>query len=272
MLLTMPSMPDLKWTVLVKNWRWVYTFSRGGAVSWLDPFNKMTGKGTWRIQGHTMKVSWVNSKTTEEWDVPLNPLLEQGVCHMAEGSYALKAWAMNFYLEPGDVVYVGQAIQRGNGTVASVIYPDEVRTGGTVAWICRNPGNIREGEKYGAYKGKRLNVRSAGAYAIFPDETTGLMAVVSVLRAYGRVTLSQAMHKYAPSTDGSNRPDDYAGTLAGRLRVSVNTYLPTLSDEQMLRLAFEITGVEHTAKGTPYPLSSPALPGEIRQRLPGYSA
>jgi hypothetical protein len=268
MLLTMPSMPDLKWTVRVKHWTWVYTFSRTGSVSWLDPFNKMSGQGTWRADGRTLITRWVNSKTWEEWEVPLNPFAAEGVCHMSDGDFDLQAVALNFYLEPGDVVYTGLPIQRANGTAASIIYPDEVRSGGTVAWICRNPGNIRDGDKFGAYKGKKLHVRSAGAYAIFPDETTGLMAVVAVLRGYGRVTLSQAMQKYAPRKDGQNDPDRYASILAAGLKLSVNTYLPTLSDEQMLRMATLMTGVEHSAAGRSYARSDSDLPGEIRQRLP----
>jgi hypothetical protein len=270
MLLTMPAMPHLQWRVTVKPWTWIYTFSDTGTVSWLDPFNKMTGKGTWRIVGDTMTTRWVNSKTWEEWDVPFNPQGTDGTCHMAgNDDRQLHAVALNFHLQPGDVVYKGAPIQNSGGIVASIIYPDEVRSGGTIAWICKNPGNIRDGDKFGAYKGKKLHVGKAGAFAIFPDETTGLMAVVGVLRGYGRVTLSQAMQKYAPRTDGHNDPDKYASILSSGMRLSINTYLPSLSDEQMLRLAYLITGVERTAPGRTFSWDDPDLPGEIRQRLGG---
>ena len=116
---------------------------------------------------------WTGSTTWEEWDVPINPNGAKGTCYMKEGTYGLHAVAQNYYLEAGDVVSTGSPIVRGNGTVASVIYSDEVRTGGTVAWICRNPGNIRDGDKFGAFKGKKLQVNGVGTYAIFPDETHG---------------------------------------------------------------------------------------------------
>jgi hypothetical protein len=69
----------------------------------------------------------------------------------AEATYDLSAVALNLRLYDGDVVYSGDPILAGNGTVATIIYADEMRTGGTVAWICRNPGNIRDGAKFGAY-------------------------------------------------------------------------------------------------------------------------
>jgi len=40
------TMLDLRWTVRVHRWLWTYTFTRGGAFSWLDPFNGKKGNGT----------------------------------------------------------------------------------------------------------------------------------------------------------------------------------------------------------------------------------
>ena len=262
------TMPDMTWTVRVDRWTWIYAFSRLGTVRWRDPGNGMHGNGTWRVENGSLITRWFPSKTWEEWDLPIFPQKATGKAHMADGTFDLEAEAQDYYLRPGDVVYdVGQAIVRSNGTVASVIYPDEVRTGGTVAWICRNPGNIRDGDKYGAYKGKQLQVKKVGGFAIFPDEDTGLQAVVSILKVYGHVTLKQAMYKYAPPSD-HNDPDKYAATLADGLGVPDSTFLTTLTGEQMKNLAKLITGVEHTQKGTPWGRDDSALPPQISQRLP----
>ena len=261
------TMPDLTWTVRVGSWTWIYKFSRKGTVTWRDPWNGMHGSGHWRIAGSTMTTTWAPSATTEQWDVPLDTNGATGKCSMKGTTYDINAVAQDYYLKPGDVVYTGDTIIRGNGTAATIVYDDEVRTGGTVAWLCKNPGNIRDGDKYGAFPGKQLYVNKAGAYAIFPDELTGLMAVIAVLRVYGRVTISQALHKYAPKGDGNNAPGTYAAVVAKGLGLSVDTYLPTLSDEQMMRMATVMTGVETTTPGTAWARGDSGIPYDLAQRL-----
>lgn len=261
------TMPELKWNVRVDRWLWVYAFNLQGGVSWRDPFNGKSGRGSWRHSGDTIVTRWNGSKTWEEWYMPANPDDARGVCHMDDEDYELKAHALNYHLAPGDVVVAGEKLIRTNGFRACVIYPDHVKSGGTIAWVCNNPGNIREGAKYGAYAGKHLTVPGLGNYAIFPDENTGLMAVVSVLRGYGRVTLLQAMHKYAGKGDGQNDPDGYARTLAGGMRIGIDTPLPSLSDEQLLRIATLITGVEGTVEGSTWARDDPRLPPGLAGRL-----
>src|SRR5579863_5037267 len=104
------TMPDLKWTVRVDRWTWTYKFSRSGAVMWRDPWNGMHGAGHWRIAGDKLKTTWA-SKTTEEWDMPIDPDGTTGTCYMEEGTFDLRAVAQNYYLDPGDVVYSGDAIK-----------------------------------------------------------------------------------------------------------------------------------------------------------------
>jgi hypothetical protein len=252
-------MPDLTWRVRVHNWTWTYTFSHLGSVTWRDPFNGRHGSGSWRVQGDKLLTRWFGSQTWEEWDLPINPLSATGSCHMEEGTYDLWAEAQHYYLQPGDTLTVGNK--------KYVIYPDEVRSGGTVAWVCRNPGNIRSGEKYGAYKGKSFQTKSVGAFAIFPDEETGMRAIISVLKGYGHVTVAQAMHKYAPSGDGVNNPDKYGRTVAKGIGVDVGTYVDTLNDTQLQAFAAQIKIVEGWQEGDPVPRDSPKLPEELRQRL-----
>jgi hypothetical protein len=265
-------MPDLKWTVRVKHWKWIYSFSRFGTVTWRDPFNGMTGKGTWKIDGDKMITRWVNSKTWEEWDVPMNPKKAEGKCHISGESPDLKAEALDYYLNPGDVVYgVGRTLDASTIS-ACVVYEDHVKTGGTVAWICSNPGNIKVddkafAERHGAYKGKIFRVPKVyGGFAIFPDQATGLAAIVSLLKGWGPMTISQAMHQYAKKGEGKNDPDLYAQIVAQRLHVDVNKKLNTFTDQQFSKMAAAITGVETTKTGKTYWRGHPELPEEIRER------
>lgn len=274
------TMPDLKWTVRVKSpakeWVWIYSFARSGSVTWRDPFNNMTGKGNWRIQPPKMITTWVNSKTTEEWELPLKPKGARGVCHMQGGDFSLVADAIDYYLDPGDVVYSGDKIIR-TAISATVIYSDHVRTGGTIAWICKNPGNIKQSEKlfaerHGAYKGKILRVPGVyGGFAIFPDEHTGLKAIVALLKTYGSVSILQAMRSYAKAGEGQNNPDLYARNVAARLRVGVDTSLTSLTETQWSQLAVAITGVETTTPGRQFLRNDPRLPQEIRERWLQYA-
>jgi hypothetical protein len=162
-------------------------------------------------------------------------------------------------LSPGDSVIVG-----GNNYV---IFEDEIRIGGTVSWHARNPGNIRNGDKYGAYAGKRIHTSSAGSFAIFPDEDTGLAAIAKVLKGYGKITVKQAMNKYAPSGDGANDPDQYARMVAKAMGAEMDTGLDTLSDGQMTKFAEKIKQVEGWKPGTAFKRDDPKVPEEIRKRL-----
>jgi hypothetical protein len=252
------TMPDLTWTVRVDRFTWIYTFSRRGTVSWRDPFNGAHGNGSWRIEGEKLIVRWP-SGSRDEWDVPINPSYATGTCYMEEGTYDLWAEAQNYYVKPGDVVTVADK--------KYVIYPDEVRSGGTVAWICRNPGNIRDGDKYGAYKGKKFQTKSVGAFAIFPDEATGMRAIVSVLKGYGHVTILQAMNKYAPPGDGANDPTQYGRAVARRLGKSLDTYIDTLDGSELEEFADQIKTVEGWKEGETFSRESGELPLELRQRF-----
>ncbi|MEP7229794.1 MAG: DUF4157 domain-containing protein [Ginsengibacter sp.] len=148
-----------------------------------------------------------------------------------------------------------------------VIYDDEVRTGGSVSWNTRNPGNIRSGDKYGAIPGKKYHTDSVGDFALFPDETTATMGIISVLAGYGHVTIGQAMKKYAPVGDAGNDPDKYARSVARTLGADVNTFVDTLSDEQMAIFASEIKRVEGWIPGKAFSRDDANLPEEIRKRL-----
>jgi hypothetical protein len=66
--------PVGSWNVSVDRWLWKYNFLADGSVTWRDPFNNMTGSGKWEISAGSISFTWLNSKTTEKWDVPIKPL------------------------------------------------------------------------------------------------------------------------------------------------------------------------------------------------------
>jgi hypothetical protein len=161
-----------------------------------------------------------------------------------------------FVLQPGAVFSV-----QGK---THILYDNEVKTGGSLAWINNNPGNIRpaghEAERYGAYVGKQH-----ANFATFPDEQTGFNAIKSFLSARSSKSITQIMEIYAPRGDGNNDPDAYARTIANRLAVSVSTIVGSLSDDQLTTFASEIKRVEGWIPGTSYDLD--ALPGTVLQSL-----
>jgi hypothetical protein len=69
----------------------MYTFDANGGVSWLDPFNGKTGKGTWSIRSAEMTLSWTGSATIETWKVPLAPGDKAGSCKMDGTWYDVNA-------------------------------------------------------------------------------------------------------------------------------------------------------------------------------------
>jgi peptidoglycan hydrolase-like protein with peptidoglycan-binding domain len=150
-----------------------------------------------------------------------------------------------------------------------VIYTDEVRQGGSPSWRARNPGNIRNGDTYGAYHGKHITAGASGHFAVFPDEATGFAAIKSVLHHYGHVTVAQAMSKYAPAGDGANDPDAYARHVAGHMGVPVTTFVDQLTDAQMTVFATAIRQFEGWTAGHTFALTDPALPDAVKKGING---
>jgi hypothetical protein len=83
--------PAGRWEVKVDQWKWIYTFDANGNVSWRDPFNNQTGKGTWKVNSGVISISWVGSTTKESWNLPLRPTAQTGKCTMQGKTYDLKA-------------------------------------------------------------------------------------------------------------------------------------------------------------------------------------
>ncbi|MGI8639055.1 MAG: hypothetical protein ACR2MG_03790 [Pyrinomonadaceae bacterium] len=83
--------PVGSWQVKVEPWTWIYTFDVNGKVTWRDPLNNETGKGTWKISSGVISFSWANSTTTEIWKLPINPTAQTGNCTMKGKFHALNA-------------------------------------------------------------------------------------------------------------------------------------------------------------------------------------
>jgi hypothetical protein len=150
-----------------------------------------------------------------------------------------------------------------------VIFVDEVRQGGSASWRARNPGNIRNGDSYGAYPGKKIHAGSSGEFAVFPDAATGFEAIKSVLRHYGHVTVSTAMSHYAPKGDGANDPDAYANHVAKQMGVPVTTYVDTLDDGKLDTFAMAIRQFEGWVPGHTFTLDDPTLPRAVKHAIHG---
>src|SRR5262249_62003519 len=95
----------------------------------------------------------------------------------------------------------------------------------------------------------------------------GRAAITQVLDGYGHVTVARAMTRYAPPED-HNDPAAYAAAVARAIGVGTDTYVDTLTPEQMDRFAREIRRVEGWRDGTTYRLDGPNLPAALPPALP----
>lgn len=149
-----------------------------------------------------------------------------------------------------------------------VIYPDEVRRGGSSSWRGRNPGRIRHGDSYGAYPGKQVHTSSHGTFAVFPTEEEGFQAIKAVLRHYGNVTVAQAVHRYARASD-HDELEDHARSVAHEMGVSARSHVDTLDDGQLDVFASAIGRIGGWREGHVFALDDPDLPAEVQQAIRG---
>ncbi|NNC06407.1 hypothetical protein HJC10_26600 [Corallococcus exiguus] len=153
----------------------------------------------------------------------------------------------------------------GDGTSGNVIngyvlYPNEVRGEGTIAWRNNNPGNIRNGafaNAHGAFKGKHNR-----HFAIFPNHATGFAALIELLKTqqYQTLSVTAAMKRYVPASD-DNDPVAYARTLSKKTGVDVNRLLSSLSSAELQKFAAAIQQVEGWKAGVVYSRRDPRLAG-----------
>ena len=115
------------------------------------------------------------------------------------------------------------------------------RSNGSAAWRNNNPGNIRKSKaaySFGA-------IGETDKWAVFPDEETGLNAIVKLLRSknYNNLSVAGAIHRWAPSSDGNN-PESYARKVSKMTGLPANAKINTLSDEDLKKVANAIKTIE----------------------------
>jgi hypothetical protein len=122
----------------------------------------------------------------------------------------------------------------------------EERAGGTRAWRNNNPGNIEAG----AFASAHGAIGSDGRFAIFSNRDAGHGAIVSLLGspAYQRLTLQQAINRYAPPVE--NNTAAYSNYVSGAGQLPLDTRLDAMSPRQIDALARAIQVHEGWRPGT----------------------
>lgn len=120
----------------------------------------------------------------------------------------------------------------------------EERVGGSPAWRNNNPGNLRP-SRYN--KGQ---IGEAWGFAVFPDKETGLAAMKALLRRplYAKLTLEQAILKYAPPAD-NNPSHAYMMFVSAVSKVGLNRVLKTLDELEFESVVFAMTRFERGIDG-----------------------
>lgn len=121
------------------------------------------------------------------------------------------------------------------------------RSGGSPAWRNNNPGNIIKS----SFARTHGAIGEAGRWAVFPDEETGLKAIIFLLRSdkYNNLTLKAAIHKWAPTSDG-NKPDKYSDHVSKMTNIRSDSVISNLSDNDLYKIARAIQTVEGWIPGT----------------------
>ncbi|MBQ5700462.1 MAG: hypothetical protein IIV74_04175 [Alphaproteobacteria bacterium] len=114
------------------------------------------------------------------------------------------------------------------------------RSGGTRAWRNNNPGNIRPGKFSRSIGG----IGSAGGFAVFPDEQTGMLAIKKLLltNSYKNLTVAGAISRWAPPSE--NNTAGYQRQVARLTGLSISRKISELSAEELTRVANAIRQVE----------------------------
>ncbi len=111
----------------------------------------------------------------------------------------------------------------GNGNMT-------IRSSGTRAWRCNNPGNLKKSSY--SISQKRRAIGFAGdaddVYAVYPDYETGHEALIVMLRGniYSPLTLTQASKRYVASDPGHIRK------IVNMTKLDPNRTIKSLTDQE----------------------------------------
>ena len=103
-----------------------------------------------------------------------------------------------------------------------------------------NPGNL----EFGDFAKQHGAVGSDGRYAVFPDVQTGTQAQMSLLKLpkYQNLSLVDAIHQYAPPSEGNNA--SYPQQLSQATGIPLNTKLSSLSPDQFSNMVNKMQRIE----------------------------
>jgi hypothetical protein len=136
----------------------------------------------------------------------------------------------------------------GEGSDTIFVYSDGskiVRRGGTRAWRNNNPGNLRNF----AFSIQHGSLGDTGGFAVFPSETAGWEALMSLLKSatYQALTVREAIETYAPPNE--NDTTAYSTFVLGKLDVAATTRMSELTPAQIEDLASYIRQYEGWREG-----------------------
>lgn len=136
--------------------------------------------------------------------------------------------AINAFSQKHDVVYT---CANGNKFV---------RSGGSRAWRNNNPGCLR----YSDFTVSQGAIGEAGGFAVFPDEETGMKAISVLLKSdkYNKLTISQAISKYAPPHE--NDTSSYNNNLRKITGLPITKKLIDLDEDQVTNVVKAIRIIE----------------------------
>ena len=123
---------------------------------------------------------------------------------------------------------------------------EDVRSGGTRAWRNSNMGNIRDG----TFTDNHGSIGEAGGFAVFPSESTGYRALLSLLRTnkYQHLSIDAAVAQYAPRKE--NNTAAYQAFVRKATGLNGGTRLESLYGYQLVKVAQAIRSVEGWKEGT----------------------
>ncbi len=135
-----------------------------------------------------------------------------------------------------------------HGGLSYTVYENEVRVGGSRAWRNNNPGNLVRGQfaqDHGA-------IGSDGTFAVFPDEGTGMDALVALLNTdtYQNLTIREAINRYAPPSE--NDTNAYVNIIRRQTGLDPNRRMSSLSNDELMSVARVIRVVEGWTPGQSY--------------------
>ena len=149
-------------------------------------------------------------------------------------------------------------VQKINGGVSYVFDNGEriERRGGTIAWRNNNPGCIR----YSANAVSMGAVGHANGFAVFPDETTGMRAIETLLKSenYRHLTITNAITKYAPPHE--NNTTAYIDNVCRANGLNKDQKIRDLSDSLITKVAHTIRKLEGWREGSETIISAPQPP------------